>query len=292
MADFPVLLRNPETALGRIDSRTFLHVGGIWGELKGGQTVNASDGPRFIWSADSLTVIYYQRGKFYVQSPKGFIGEVRTAPAVEAGRRSQFMARLAEIEMKLLFGILAGSSGAGFALVIGTEVAEFVVDNREDFEKWQRQLGAVLKARGYLKRFAPTLYDKVFDAVLHHLYRNVKSEIPDAITPEIIAFGVGVILGSVGKKMAQGKFSVLALVFVVLEQFFVRFSLSVVPGAFKLSANEYNRLAAEIIKKMQEAGVTIHEMDVRKIVEEVRLHPAEIKQGFQMLKEVFEKEKE
>ena len=75
------------------------------------------------------------------------------------------MAKVAEVEMKLLMGILAGTGPLGFALVVGSEIAEFVVENRENFGKWRDQLKAVLTAREYLKKYAPTTYDKLFNAV-------------------------------------------------------------------------------------------------------------------------------
>jgi hypothetical protein len=234
-----------------------------------------------------MTVVYSQNRKFYAQSARGFISEVTTYPLVEAGRQAAFMARVAIVEMKFLMGIVAGSSGVGFALVIGTEVAEFMVQNRENFLKWKSQLEAVLKAREFLKAYAPKLYEKVFNAVLRQLYKDVKSKFPDAVTPETVAFGVGVILGSVGKKLAAGKFSIFLLVFVVLEQIVIRSSPNVLPGAFKLTAEEYNKLAEEIIRKMREAGVFMTNVDVKNIVEEVKRHPEQVKKAFKMLQEVF-----
>jgi len=288
MADFPVPIAHPETILPLCNPHTVLHIGGIWGQIEAGQTVMASDGYRFVWSADSLTVIYSLKGKFYGQNSKGFINEVRTAPIIEGARQAEFMAKVAEVEMKFLMGIVAGSSGIGFAIVIGVEVSEFVVENRENFGKWKNQLEAVLKAREYLKKYAPTIYDKLFNAVLNQLYKDTKAKIPEAITPETVAFGVGVVLGTVGKKMAKGKFSILALVVIILEQIVIRFLLNVGPEAFKLTANEYKQMADEIIKKAREAGVLLQEGDVKKIIEEARQHPQEIKKAYDMLKGAFE----
>src|SRR5215831_15551232 len=171
MADFPVPIAHPETVLPLCDTRTVLHIGGIWGTIKAGQTVMASDGYRFVWSADSMIVIYSLKGKFYGQGSTGFINELRTAPIIEGARRAEFMAKVAEVEMKFLMGIVAGSSGVGFGIVISVEVSEFMVENRENFDKWKRQLEAILKAREYLKRNAPTIYDKLFNAVLNQVYK-------------------------------------------------------------------------------------------------------------------------
>jgi hypothetical protein len=288
MGDYPILLEQPEPILKRCDPNTSLYIGGIWGSIKAGQTVLASDGYRFVWCADNLTVIYSNKGKFYGQNSQGFVNEVRTAAATEAGRRAQFMAKVAEIEMKLLMGIVAGTGVAGFAIVVGVEIGGFVLENRENFAKWQKQLEAVLKARESLKKYAPTTYDKLFNAVLGQVYKDTKAKIPDSVTPEAVAFGIGVVIGSVGKKVITGKFTVLGLVFVIIQQLAVRFALNVVPEALKLTGEDYQKMAQEIIAKARNAGVTIHDLDAKKIVEEARQHPREIKEAYEILRGAFE----
>src|SRR5664279_1583928 len=106
MSNSPVYLPFPQTIIQRINTGSSLYMGGIWGYLKAGQTMMASDGNRFVWSADSMSVVYSQKSKFYVQNSSGFIQEVRTAPFAIAGQKSQFIAHVAEVEMKFLMGIL------------------------------------------------------------------------------------------------------------------------------------------------------------------------------------------
>ncbi len=288
--DDPVAIPQPESIIPMLDTRSFLHLGGIWGQVRSGQTWLATDGARLIWSADGLLVIYSIKGKFFSQSARGFRGEVITYPVIEAARRAAPMARLAEVEMKLLMGVVAGASGVGFAIVIGTEVLQFVVENRENFDKWKRQLQVAMDVRDFLKQYSPTLYDKVFNAVLKQLVKDVKGQLPEAVTAETVAFAVGRVIGAAGKALANGKFSILGVLRSVLWQIVSRFSLNVVPGAFKLTAAEYKQMAAEINRNLQEVGIAIAEGYVRKIVEEVNQHPAEIKSAFQKLQEVFGKE--
>jgi len=287
----PTLIPHPAYILQRLNTGTSLYLGGIWGQVKSGQTWLASDGTRFVFSADSMSVVYALKGKVYVQDSLGFANEVRTYPLVAAGRSAKPWIEIAQVEVKLMCGIVAGASGVGFAVVIGTEIGEFAFENRDNFRKWQRQLSAVLKARAILKQHAPMLYDKVFNAVLHQIYKDVKGHLPDGVTPEIVAFGVGVVVGSVGKKLAQGKFSLLAVIFVIVEQLAIRFSLGVIPGAIKITEDEYRKMADQILSQLRTAGVTIHDADIRKIVEEVRHHPAEIKKAFEEMKGEFEQAK-
>jgi hypothetical protein len=291
VAGFPIPIAHPETVLPLCNPQTVLNIGGLWGTITAGQTVMASDGYRFVWSADSMIVIYSLGGQFYGQGSRGFVNEIRTAPIIEGARRAEFMVKLAEVEMKFLMGIVAGASGIGFAIVIGVEVAEFMVENRENFAKWESQLEAVLRAREYLKKYTPTIYDALFYTVLKQVYRDTKAQIPEAITAQTVAFGVGVIFGTIGKKLVQGKFSILSLVFVILEQLVIRFALNVGPGALQIVSNEYQSMAAEIIQKARDAGVTLPEGDVKKIIEEARQHPQEIKQAYEMMKSSFEQMK-
>jgi hypothetical protein len=287
-ADSPIQIPHPESVIPLLDPATSYFIGGIWGNVTGGQTWIASDGERFVWSADGLEIIYSQDRKFFVQTPRGFANEVRTYPLVAAGRSAAPWARVAQIEMKFLMGVVAGASGVGFAVVVGTEIAEFVIENRDEFAKWEHQLEVVLRARAILKDHAPVLYDKVFNAVLNQVFKDVKGNIPDAVTPEVVFFGIGVVFGSVGKKLSEGKFSWFALIFVVVEQLAIRLTIGVVPQAIKITEGEYRKMADEIMNQLRKAGVTIQDADMRKIVEEVQKNPGEIKQAFDMMRDAFQ----
>jgi hypothetical protein len=285
--DDPVAILQPKTIIPQLDTRSFLTLGGVWGQVRSGQTWLATDGARLIWSADGLLVIYSIKGKLFSQTARGFRGEVTTYPLVEGARRAAPMVTIAEVEMKLLMGVVAGASGVGFAVVIGTEALQWVVEIQENFSKWKRQVQVVLDVRDFLKQYSPTPYEKVFDAVLKQFFKDFKAKVPETVTPQVVAFAVGVVIGAVGKAAAQGKFSILRVVFSVLQQIVIRFGFDVAPNAFKLTMAEYGKLADEIISKLKEVGVAIAQGDVRKIVDEVKQHPAEIKSAFQRLEEVF-----
>jgi hypothetical protein len=259
--------------------------GGNWPPVTAGQTWLATDGRRFVLVATSYGVVYYANGKFFKQSARGFIGEVTTYPFYAAGRASLWLADVAEFEVRVMMGFVAGSSGAGFVSIVGLEVAEFVQRNKENFGKWYRMLMAVLEVRAILKLVAPTLYDKVFNAVL----KQVLDKLPEAVTPDAVAFGLGVIVGAMGKKvfLKGGKLTILSVLFVVLEQIVMRFSLSVAPVAAKLALADFRKFADDIVRTLKEVGVAIRDEDIRKIVEEVQKHPREIKRAFDKLKAAF-----
>src|ERR1700680_4267766 len=122
--DFPLPIPHPELIVPLLNTDTSLQIGGIWGTATSGQTWMATDGERFIWSADGMQVIYSRDGKFFTQSARGFVNDIRTYPAAAAGRSAQPWVRIAQVEVKLLMGIVAGASGVGFVVVVGTEIAE------------------------------------------------------------------------------------------------------------------------------------------------------------------------
>jgi hypothetical protein len=287
MSDFPVPIPNPGIIVPRLDTQTKLNLGGIWGEIGASQTVLASDGKRFIWSANGLNVVYSSGGRFYSQSAQGFANEIRTAPIIVGARGAEFMARVAEVEMKLMMGIVAGASGLGFAAVVGTEVAQFTVENRNNFAKWSRWFKAFLQAREILQNKVPRLYDKVFNAILDRVWKDWKSKLSGGVTAEIVAFGVGVILGSAGKAAAEGAFSLLKVALVVLEQIVIRFSLGVAPTAFLHTTQEYRKFAESLLSALRGAGIALNDADVQAIVTEVKRSPNEVKRAFEILKAGF-----
>lgn len=122
---------------------------------------------------------------------------------------------------------------------------------------------------------------------LNQLWKDVKGQLPEAVTGETVAFAVGVIVGSAGKAAAKGKLTMLGVLFVVLEQIAIRFGLNVFPEALKLTAAQYAELATTLIQKLREVGVMISDGDVRKIVEEMNQHPREVKEAFEKLQTVF-----
>ena len=93
--DSPVAIPQPENVLPKLDTRSFLLLGGLWGEVRSGQTWLATDGARLVWSADSLLVVYSIKGQFFSQTSRGFRGEVATYPLVEGARRAAPMGKKA-----------------------------------------------------------------------------------------------------------------------------------------------------------------------------------------------------
>jgi hypothetical protein len=279
------------------DTKLFL---GAMGSVESGQTWPASDGRRTVLSADSMSVIYVltaaasptRNNKTFIQSATGFRNEVVTYPFVEAARRAAPMARLAELEMQIMIGIFAASSGAGLAAVIGADVLDFCLKNGDKFSTWGRALAACVAVREVLKRHAPTLWDKLVDAALVGAAAGVAESlrnIPEAAArdPKVIGRFVGALIGKLGRKALSSRLSALSVVWVILSTAAGK-ALGAVPGALRLSLDERAKTAEAIITELRKAGVTLTKEDARKIVEEIAAKPQEIRASLDQLKAAFE----
>jgi hypothetical protein len=270
-----------------------LNIGGIWGDVVRGSIWRATDGNRFVMSACSTDVVYYLKGAFYYQTAPGFIGEVTTYPFVEAGRRSAFLVTVGECEMKLLMGILAGASGVGFVIVVGTEVLEFVVEHRDDFSAWNHAFWVALDVREKLKAFAPTLYDKLFTAIFKRFVGDVWSQLGTATTPEIISFMVGVILGHSGHALTEAAeagsvVAPIVILGIILDAMLKRLVLSVIPNAISITSKQYSDIAKDLLARLKESGISLSNDDMVKILHEVQENPEKVKSALARLRETLD----
>jgi len=276
-----------------------LMIGGIWGVAKKGQTWMATDGVRVVLWAGYSGVYYVLmndrspwNGTVYVQSPKGFIGEVTTFPLIEAARRAAPLAKLAEYEMQFLIGICSCVSGVGFVAVMGTDALKFILENKDNFAKWSKAISAGVTARDILKQHTPMLYEKILDGVLLSVWASLPSiggNLPDAVAkdPKIAARGAGVIVGKLGKKAMAQRLSVLSVVWTILWTVLVK-AASSIPGALKITASEQQQRAVELVSTLRKVGVHIHDEEARKIIQEVTRNSEKVREALRNLKESFE----
>lgn len=300
MNDKPVELTADRLKTLNPSTESKLFLGGIWGNVESGQTWPATDGRRSVISADSMTVIYVLTGathptrnnKFFIQSSAGFRGEVTTYPFVEAARRAAPMARLAQLEMQIMIGIFAATSGVGLAAVVGTDVVDFCLKNHDNFGKWSKALAACVAVREVLRRHAPTLYDKVVDAVLIAAGAGVTESlrnIPEATAndPKLMGRFIGALIGKLGKQALSTRLSALSVVWILLSTVATK-SLGAVPGALRMSLDERAKTADAIVTELRRGGVSLSAEDARKIVEEVAAKPQEIRASLEQLKAAFD----
>jgi hypothetical protein len=280
MSGFPQPLPHPGAILPRLRPGGPLFVGGIWGTINEGQTILASDGERLIWRISPFDVIYSQRKAFFIQKAIDFASEVRVAPAIIGAIRAKV---LVDAELKVLIGIVAGTSSVGFWIVIGSEVTEFVIENREKFDKWRHQFWVLYDVHKAFERYAPTFYHKVIKTVLVKIWEKV----PEAITPNTIGFAVGVVVGHMGQAAFKGHLTPWAVVGYVAAQVATRFVLNVVPDAVKFTQLEYSQFVTRAISMLREQNVQITSHDMDQIIREFRAHGSELREVYEALRKDF-----
>jgi hypothetical protein len=279
----PVAL-TPQAAasLSETGSGSRLHLGGIWGAVQAGQTWIGTDGERLILTASPTAVVYLLdpralagSPRFYMQSAAGFRGEVTTAPAVLGARRARPMVRLAEIQVQIIMGIVAATSGVGLAAVVGTDLLRFTVENQENFRRWSRLVSAAVAARETLRRHAPRLYEKLIQAALLALVKDVLPATGGQLSEQTVARIVGSLLGKLGRQAAETRLAGLSAAWTIALEFAKRL-LMAVPGAAAAVAADYGRSAEELVGHLRALGVTLSKEDINAIAEEIRRHPREV----------------
>jgi len=178
-------------------------------------------------------------------------------------------------------GVVSASTGVGLVVVLGTDILQFLFNNKQNFPKWRAALSAVLRVRKKMKTLAPTLYDKVFDAALIGVWRGSRASlgiggadaagnIPDSVAndPKIIGRGIGAIIGKIGKNTMAHRLTVINVIIAILLQL-VLAAAKGVPGAVKISIDKRKTAGKDIIAALKKTGVVISERDVQTIMNEI-----------------------
>lgn len=282
----PIELTKKQIASITLDPAFRVRVGGIWGWIEGGKNYRTHMGKVLVLEASNLQVFFLvtegtKKNRIYAQPTTGFIGDIRSYPATKAGLKALGMAKLAVLEVNLILGVVSAVSGVGFVVVLGTDILQFMINNKQNFPKWRGAISAVLRVRKRMKQLAPTLYDRVFDAALLAAWRGVYAtlgiagkelpgNIPDSAAndPKIVGRGLGAIVGKVGKNMLAQRLTVLSVIITLLLQIIMG-ALKAVPGAVKISVDKRKITAKEIIDSLKKVGVSIRNRDVQAILDEI-----------------------
>jgi len=282
----PLILHNPTEVLQLIkDPGKPFYIGGIYNQtVNAGDLILAVDGYRLILSAYNYQVIFSQNKNFYAQTGQGFISDMIYAPIAEAGQKSKiFVEKVSKLELKLVMGIIAGSGTLGFFIIIGSEIIEFIYEHKSDFGRWSLTVSKLILTRKVMKKSMPTLYNKVWRAVVIKVGRDFENKLGDSIKAESVFFAMGVVIGSVGKKLVNEIFAKLALLLIVLEQIAVRFLLDVLPTDLNKNFEEYQKHISSSILKLKESGVVVTDYETKQIYQEIKTHRKEIDLMYKIL---------
>jgi len=286
----------------------------IWANtpVKPGKIFLTSQGRRFVLEANQSRVIYIllkpgkDNNKVYLQQSKGFIGDVTTYPFEKAGKNLQAVKTIAEYEVQILIGILSVTSWTAFTIVVGVDALDFTVKNKENFPKWSKIVQACLETRQDLKKYAPTLYDKLVYSTLLIAWEGTKfagsqkGEIASSVAdsamkdPNVAGRGAGIIMGKIGMNAMNGRLTVLSAIWAILFTLASK-SVTAIPSAVKSTIEdiknstlkEKTELAMNIITLLRRTNIEITKDEAIAIVSEVMDHPKELINSISKLSKVF-----
>lgn len=251
------------------------YMGGIWGVVRPGQTWTCSDGGRYILAASPHMIFFLLKGprsRIYMQTPLGFRGDVTASPYILAGRSAQGGAYLAVFEVSVIIGMFSCLGWGAFLIVLGTDVADFVIRNRELISKSSRVLSAVLEARKVLKQHAPLLYEKVFEAFLRLLAvagKETLSRMPEETVrnPKVLGRLVGGLVGKLGTLALEQNLKT----FVRIVKIVVTLLLSTTGPATAGSAGtarDAKAAARALVSDLKQIGVSLSQGDAEGVLQE------------------------
>jgi len=277
-----------------------------------GRLFLTTQGKRLILEANRNRVIYVllkagkDNNKIFIQPSKGFIADVIYFPYEETGRRLQPIKKLAEYEIQFLIGVFSTTSWGAFGLVLGMDVLEFTVNNKDNFPRWNRIIQACITTRKDIVKYAPTLYDKLVYSTLLFAWEGTsfagekKGSIASTVAvaaledPKVAGRGAGIIIGKLGAGVADGKISVLSAIWTVLFAASTKL-LVALPSAIKQTAenvkeatlSEKKDIAEKILSIVRKSDINITKDEALVIADEVITHRKELVTSFKTLSEAF-----
>lgn len=281
--------------------------------VEAGVVFLTSQGRRLVLEATSVRVLYVLQNpssngnnKIYSQPTTGFIADVVYYPLEEAGRNLQTIKKVAEFEMQIIIGIFSVTSWGAFSIVLGMDVLDFAVRNQAKFPKWTRIIKASMQTRKDLKRYAPTLYEKLLYSTLLVAWEGTKfagsqsGEISEtlaeaAITDSKVAGrGAGILAGKLGMNAMNGRIGVLSAAWAILFTVATK-ALAAIPGATQSAVEAFKekqlREKAEVAQKLldiiKRSDIQLTKDEAMKIVSEVYQHPNELKESLSNLAGAF-----
>ncbi len=290
----------------------------VWANtpVKPGVTFLTSQGSRLVLEARQNRIIYLLvrsntggQNKVFMQPSNGFVNDVVMFPFEDAGRKLQTVKTLAEYEVQILIGVLSTTGWATFSIVMGVDVFQFFVNNKNNLPRWPTMLQALLQTNRDLKVYAPTLRSKLIQSTLlvalegSEFAASNKGDISGKLAeaaikdPKIAGRAMGIIAGKLGANILNGRLSVLSAVWAVLLTVATKAAASI-PGAVGLATNEVAALGVadkaafsnELLNLVKRADIKLSQADAEKIIEEVARHPKEIKGSLVQLAEAFKSE--
>jgi hypothetical protein len=202
--------------------------------------------------------------------------------------------------MGIMLAIFSGTSTAGLVLVMGTSGLNFIIENREKFPKWASAVSTVLSVRATLKRYAPTLYEKMCKGLFIGVKRgtlvaislagdDVVGNLPQSMVKDPMTAGklVGALVASLTKAGLAKRLTMFGAVFAILKTLVKQAAMGI-PGAVGITAGQKIAAARDIVARLQAAGVFITQAEAHAIIDEVEQNAREVRGALDDLARAFQ----
>lgn len=153
-------------------------------------------------------------------------------------------------------------------------ILSFLLQNRNKLEHWIAIFEAVLEARSQLKHYAPTLYSKLFDALLQFYV--------DSVTPENVAALIGKIVGLGGVALLERKLNVFKTLSSLALSVVLR-CLQNVGDSFSRARHLWEQGLPGLKAELAAQGIHLTMQDEAAILRELMAHPKELRMVFERL---------
>jgi hypothetical protein len=289
------------------------------GILKAGQIVAGLDGNRLILNISARETTFLlldnagpgsemadlnpmrgQVGTVYRQKTAAFLDERDSMYFQKIAQSLQGVKALVELEMGIMLAIFSGTSTAGLVLVMGTSGLNFIIENREKFPKWASAVSTVLSVRATLKRYAPTLYEKMCKGLFIGVKRgtlvaislagdDVVGNLPQSMVKDPMTAGklVGALVASLTKAGLAKRLTMFGAVFAILKTLVKQAAMGI-PGAVGITAGQKIAAARDIVARLQAAGVFITQAEAHAIIDEVEQNAREVRGALDDLARAFQ----
>lgn len=242
----------------------------------------ANDGPITVLCEIDGEVIYFQgglvfcaeKGEFFklVGGPRKF----HSHPPPSQGKK------LTRMELELILGVLSAVEPIACWTILGSDIFAFIEKNKENLKRWNLQIGSLLLAQKFLKKFAGKLYRKISAILTDGGWARISAFVPT--DDASIARFSGYLLGYYG----SGEF----LQRVIDARWSISFHLikgleSVANSRPKAGKAATAQDREDVARSFGKLGVQVSSEEVLSFLEEIESRPDVIKKAMEILGAAF-----
>lgn len=309
--------------LDQINTDTYIEAN-LVGDTLGKKTIRSRaiypsfDGKRLVLEVGCTTVIYLQisptikdiHHNFFIQKHEDFLMDITTKlVANEVYKTSQPIITIAKYEIYFLMGLFSTVSVPLWLTITGTDLGLALASLKQKERAFSGLSKTILAELKVIEQYAPTLHSKLLE-IFKSEQSRVMSTTWDRLPKEVLtdekaqAQTAGILYGKYA--MSANPLTVWNALFTVFLQASVKSVtnfpstyMDVVDDRYKAPVkalvntnwgdpNERSRAITTLLAMIKDSDVKISQMEMQKIVDEVRRNPDKLQQSFQNIMTAYQ----